>query len=439
VSTRSTPVGSGTQCTSDNNECTDDECDGAGQCVNTIDTTNTCGSQTTTVCTNPDFCDPNGVCQPNNVECAFVTSSSLCPFDVDPDACGPGNTDDQFRLLFTPDVKNWIAYKHNASNPGQYYYNLFYDGTPNSTATLAITVPYPFVTQGAMPLHVYDGLLVDTADSNGQDDCFILPDTALAASDLDITLDDYDGTADGGSLLSAVVTCTDLTAQCTTAGAGGLDDVSADANCVISVDVPIPASGQVYVNLHLDWGLKGGRTDANPCDEVADRYDAGTQYLLGGWDALENTDTDDGPIAIANCNDFAFSHTDGVDGFGDSVQNINEFKRINGAFGTANGSFTGNPAAQGTPLALIRNSTGEIVGTGETDEDGFWAVPYKHKGKAAWYTVWLLGQYDLLGHIELKGGSGWGNVDFDVDTETYTAEWGTGGSTGGGGGGKGKK
>ncbi|MDM7921761.1 MAG: hypothetical protein QUS14_05625, partial [Pyrinomonadaceae bacterium] len=49
----------------------------------------------------------------------FVTSSSLCTFDVDNDDSN-GN---QFRLLLTPDVQlGYGIYKLNASNPGQYYY-----------------------------------------------------------------------------------------------------------------------------------------------------------------------------------------------------------------------------------------------------------------------------------------------------------------------------
>ncbi|MHC4178220.1 MAG: hypothetical protein ACYSWU_11985, partial [Planctomycetota bacterium] len=137
-----------------------------------------CGDPATTVCTDPDTCDGLGSCGVNNVACALVTASSLCPFDMEPDkgtcsgstgglldgapcSLGNGHTDcdggtceqsNQFRTLFTPDVQNWIAYKLNASNPGQYYYNLISEGVPGDSVTLTIEVPYPFVTQGAVPV-----------------------------------------------------------------------------------------------------------------------------------------------------------------------------------------------------------------------------------------------------------------------------------------------
>jgi hypothetical protein len=175
------------------------------------------GSEAVTDCTLADTCDGAGVCEQNNLECGSVTSSSLCPFDVNPDkgTCEGGDSDgeacffgdpehatsvactdgggecqqsNQFKLLFTPDVHNWEGYKHNATNPGQYYYNLFHQGAPNSTETVTIAIPYPFVTQGAMPLHVYDGNLVPTGDSGEETDCFLPPETALGAADVSVEL-----------------------------------------------------------------------------------------------------------------------------------------------------------------------------------------------------------------------------------------------------------
>ena len=37
----------------------------------------------------------------------------------------------------------------------------------------------------------------------------------------------------------------------------------------------MPASGQAYINMHLDYGVKGGGTDFNPKETFADRYDKG--------------------------------------------------------------------------------------------------------------------------------------------------------------------
>ena len=78
-----------------------------------------------------------------------VTDSSLCEFDVDP-ADG-----DQFRLSYVQDKAASKTYRLNSSNPGQFYYNVFYAGVPGEEAHLTIQIPYPFVTQGAVPIHVY--------------------------------------------------------------------------------------------------------------------------------------------------------------------------------------------------------------------------------------------------------------------------------------------
>ena len=76
----------------------------------------------------------------------MVTDSALCQFDVDSALAG-----NQFRLLFTPDISALPAYKLNASNPGQFFDNLFWVGEPGSTHVFTIVMPYPFVTQGATP------------------------------------------------------------------------------------------------------------------------------------------------------------------------------------------------------------------------------------------------------------------------------------------------
>lgn len=82
-----------------------------------------------------------------------VTSSGLCTFDTN---SAPG---DQFNLIFTQDPKAPTTYKLTASNPGQFYYNAFY-AVQGGATTLFIAVPSPFVTQGAVPIHVYDGVEV---------------------------------------------------------------------------------------------------------------------------------------------------------------------------------------------------------------------------------------------------------------------------------------
>jgi hypothetical protein len=81
---------------------------------------------------------------------SMVTNSGLCDFG------------DTFRLIYTPDfVAGGGVYKLNASNPGQFYYNGFYNGTAGEVVDLVIEIPYPFVTQGANPFHIYDGVKLD--------------------------------------------------------------------------------------------------------------------------------------------------------------------------------------------------------------------------------------------------------------------------------------
>jgi hypothetical protein len=145
----------------------------------------------------------------------------------------------------------------------------------------------------------------------------------------------------------------------------------------------------------------------------------------------------DGPLALANCKTYAFSHDDGTSVFEDQVQSLNEFKAIAGAYGRGHDSSDGS-GIEGAELMLYRNSTGEVVQTGTTDEDGYYTLVYKHTGKKDVYTIIL--DYPpmplMQQMIELKG-NGWAEVDFDLFTETTTATWAGEGQ--GGGGRKGKK
>ena len=222
---------------------------------------------------------------PNNQACALVTSSALCEFDTEPDkgtcfdtvggeldgaSCSLNNgaadcdggiceQSDQFRLLFSPDVQNWVAYKLNASNPGQFFYNLIHEPVGLlDDVTLTINVPYPFVTQGASPVHVYPG------DVEVQDGCFVAEEgSELLAGGPTITIDDWTNGIDD---LDPRIT--DFNLQCDQLCG---PDIQPIATCSFDVTIPaalIPMEGQIYVNVHLDYGLKGPHIDANPCDEL---------------------------------------------------------------------------------------------------------------------------------------------------------------------------
>jgi hypothetical protein len=379
-----------------------------------------------------------------------VTDSSLCPFDVSPekgscvDGDGVPNGEDcdvldgdpacpsgtcvpsgQFRVVLTPSPRDgWPSYKLNASNPGQYFYNLIVDAAANTTQTVTIDIPYPFVTHGAMPVHVYDAAEVLIAP----DGCFQPPEAEQSFAQ-EIALEDYIGgvNAGGGSTL-----------QCDQV-ACGLNGVGI---CSFDVGVPIPDSGLAYVNVHLDYGLKGASLDANDgelilagetvCDGAADRYDAGAlDTEFGGWAALKNTSTDDGPLALENCKSYDFSHYDGAAVFQDQVQSLNVFKRIKGAYGLVSSSDD-ESAVTGAWIELVRVNTGELVASGTSDDDGYYALPYKHKGKRAQYDVILNGGVSITHRIQLKA-NGWAEVTYDVFTGTSTGYF----TSSGGGGGRG--
>ena len=433
------PDNEGLACSETGNPCIDSACvSGTCTLVSAADGT-LCGDGTLTPCTLPDSCS-GGACAPNHVACGYVTSSGLCGFDVSPDkgvcvggdldgeACFTGDPEDpcltavepgaceqsrEFRLLFTPDGQLWPAHKLNASNPGQYYYNAVYDGSPGAEVTLSFTLPYPFVTQGATPVHVYDAAEVPTVDG-----CFdpaaVLP---LAADGTQIAIDDWIQGTNGCSM------------EC-----GPIDGVPT-GTCSFDVTFTVPDSGQAYINLHLDYGLKGPHRDANPCnDAMADRYDPGQQDpLFGGWDALLNNESGNGPVRIANCASYGFEHTDGFDYLGDTVSSLNEFKRIEGVFGLVQNSASGAGVA-GVALGLVRKNDGLLVQSSATDEDGYYTLAHRHQGKSAAYTVFMLmdsqeGSLALSHELQI-GTKGWAEISFDVHTGTSAAVYGNNAGSG---------
>jgi hypothetical protein len=349
-----------------------------------------------------------------------------------------------------------------ATNPGQTFYNLI-AGEPGNTEALSVSidVPYPYVTVGGMPLHVYPG----DVDIDTENNCF-LPEDALWATDVMISLEDW------------IAGSSDSRVSCSTPANQGTDwcgpDVQPAGTCTVTVEIPADvvdaAGGQVYVNLHLDYGLKAPHVDANPCgDELADRYDVSSS--LSDWmsaDAWLDTVCNNGcedqqpetcttcdtpDLRVKDCQDYEFCHIANGDGpLCDSVQNLNVFKGIAGAFGRVFSSSTGDGhedliltlARSGRPNAILQTST--------TDEDGSYALIYKHKGKPTMYIVDLYDQSgnDVLSTITVElQGNGWTNIDFDSDDNPCNiessfcecngwcaaAEYGSGRLSGGGGGG----
>jgi hypothetical protein len=284
-----------------------------------------------------------------------ATDSSLCLFDRHPD------TDPrEFRLLFTPDVQAMPRYKLTASNPGQFFYGAFHIG--DGPATFELTLPYPFVTQGAMPVHVYSGVMV--YENEDGERCF-MPDLLESSYAVEVTLDDHTDTDGDGEPDSVIVTL---------------------------ADVPV-VDGFAYLNIHLDYGLKGGD----------DRYDKAVNPD-GTEDAV---DFDTGAVLIPDGTSHSFSAAvDGDPLTGDSLVNDNEFKRMPGVAG-----FVWDGAGDSIEGAVVRliippqANFDEPYLDGISDQDGWYMIDYKHKGRPTDFPieVWIDGGLVAEDSVRLKG------------------------------------
>lgn len=275
-----------------------------------------------------------------------VTDSSLCVFDR-----YPSTSDREFRLLFTPDVKQWPAYKLTASNPGQFYYNVLYAGEGTSV-TIEMNIPYPFVTQGAMPVHAYGSVTPYVSDAGL--DCFMPGDEGVAYGELvalaDYSAENLDYVDDGDS------------------------EVGFGDYIVVSIPAPL-VNGFVYANIHLDYGLKGGE----------DRY-----LPLSNGDGTDAVDSlYPTQVLIADHGEYVFgSEVDGQIG-SDSVFSLNEFKKIPGVGGfvhTASGDpVVGAVVQLGIPGSVTKAAATSLQAV--TDEDGWYMIEYKHVGKPQVYRM----------------------------------------------------
>jgi hypothetical protein len=303
----------------------------------------------------------------NVVRPGVVTSSQFCDFDVDP--LTPG---DQFNLIFTPDVQNWPgAYKLSDSNPGQFFYNLFFtpedvgngDGLFDAGETLTISIPYPFVTQGGNPVHAYSSFDVD---ENG---CFIF----------DPADEIFSGQEFGQDLIFTLGAYTDTNGD----GIIGVGDTYE-----LTVNVDQLQDGFVALNIHLDYDLEGTKGWLRSGEDVLNDPDVIT--TVDGQEVLGD---------ILNLADYTFSasttDSSGVEadlaGSTDTVQNSNEFKNIKGIGGLV--LDQNDDGIVGAQVQVVETANPNVVlETMTTDENGWYLSEYVHKGKATSYTVKLLDQ-----------------------------------------------
>ena len=260
------------------------------------------------------------------VQKSLVTDTSLCTFNEEP-SMGAST----FRLIYTPSSP---GSKLSASNPGQFYYNVF-DNAP--TGKITFTLPYPFVTQGATPIHVYSSVTMVTKEGK----TCLIPGPEVAGSKSTVTLASY--------------------------GSGGFGSTA-----TVTVTFSSP-SGFAYANIHVEYGLKGTT--------------GWTKGGISGNDAISGLEP---PLpTIHDGQAYTFSETDGSP---DSqvAHSTNAFKKdpgIGGLVQRANLELVPN-----VPLGIY-DSTGKLVYSTATDRDGWYYWEYKYTGKATSFTVKLGAPY----------------------------------------------
>ena len=313
----------------------------------------------------------------------LVTNSSLCTF---------GET---FNLIFTPDFKlGGGNYKLSDSNPGQFFYNLFYQGDAGDEVDFTLEIPFPFVTQGATPIHVYDDVTVET-DLNGE-----------------ICLTPV------GEIANYKLTDAGVTWAYNDTNANAVADVG-DTYTLTIENVDTGDDGFIYLNLHLDYGLEKqtGWIRSSPAagtDNAVDNPNlAGTvPTILDGHEYEFSADANGGDIV----------------GSEDSIFNDNIFKKLKGVGGLfqADDSLTLDPdeiALEGQKV-VITDSTDVVRGTATTDADGWYYTEFLATGKLAQYKAYwdqdgdgnhLEESADHIHSFAMGGSAGkWAQADFTV-------------------------
>jgi hypothetical protein len=322
----------------------------AGQCDVAENCTGTSGAcptdafkSSSTVCRAANgACDVGENCTGTGPACpadhlqTCITDSSLCSFDVAPTAAGS-----QFRLIFTPDTSGYS--KLNASNPGQFVYNVFQYG---SSVSLNIKIPYPFVTQGAVPVHVYDSAVVN---SNG---C-VVPGTDITSQ----------------------FTITPNRAGATTLGSYSPQNFGSIAT--ITVAGSAPSTGQAYVWVHLDYGLELTTGYSKALDLTT-----GTPVCDLTLGTGNDNDAQATPSNVCDNNTYTFTSAGSQ-----TIQNNNAFKKDPGIGGLALNGGDSGPVAN--VKVLIYDSSNKLLATVYTDQDGWYMWQYKYTGRADTFTVKL--------------------------------------------------
>jgi hypothetical protein len=273
-----------------------------------------------------------------------VTDNGLCYFDRDTSTSGQ-----QFRLILIQDPANPTGYRLTASNPGQFNYNVVFVGTPDTTATFSITIPYPFVTQGSVPIQFYSQF---TKSSSG---CFV-PSGQLS-----------------GFTVTGTNTKTPSGALAIVLSDYGISPIPGTTTVKISVTGKVPSSGLIYMTVHLDYDLKRTTSYKNS---------GGTATCFAGTGATCKVGKDN----IPNLAQYTFGTVGSVTS-SQTVSSQNTFKNDPGIAGIVTDS-SGNPWA--FVEVQITGPDGKKI-TLTTDIDGVYFYNFKYTGKPATFTVKTLG------------------------------------------------
>jgi hypothetical protein len=290
-----------------------------------------------------------------------------------------------FRRIFSQDS----AYHYTATNSGQFFYNLSISGNKGEVRHVTLELPWPFVTQGSQPVHVYDSV-------EFEDGCFKNMNGAYSF-DKHVYLKDY-----------GVNYPTEKT--------GYLPELKTRK---VELEITIPDSGFAFIRQHMDDGLKEPNVDVDG-DGVLD-------FISYGKDNADNaTDPNNGKTLIPELYVHPFSmwgykcsaenpsciidpsSTDLAISGGTSIKNDNDFQKNVGVQGIVQYQLSESVSVlvSGMTVELWRGST--FIGSAITDANGSYTIAHKHTGRAADYTVVLVDPFLVVGTLGGPGTiSGW--------------------------------
>jgi hypothetical protein len=251
---------------------------------------------------------------------------------------------DTFKLIFTPDVPMYPTYSRlTASNPGQFSFNVFCDAQTGNEE-FDISIPFPFVTQGANPVHIYTGV-------SGHAPAGTDITSQFTIDGIPVTLSSYTGTGTFGDTASITITNTGYT-------------------------------GPLYITIHLDYGLK---------------------KIAGGYskDTSNNAKANTGKStygSIFDNQEYTFS-VSSLFSDDDIINNLNVFKNDPGIGGLVLDSY-GYPIVN-AKVQIYQGKT--LYGTAYTDADGWYMCNFKYTGKPTSFTVKTSGFADQTVTLKANG------------------------------------